>query len=65
MCIRDRINLARWLNVDAESALRKTITKFRRRFAYIEAAAAAQGRAMASLSLDEADGLWEAAKRTE
>ncbi len=59
------INLARWLNVDAESALRKTITKFRRRFAYIEAAAAAQGRAMASLSLDEADGLWEAAKRTE
>jgi tetrapyrrole methylase family protein/MazG family protein len=59
------INLARWLNVDAESGLRQTITKFRRRFQSIEAAAAAQGRDLASLSLDESDALWEAAKRAE
>ncbi len=58
-------NLARWLDVDAESALRTTISKFQRRFRSIEAAAAAQGRTVDSLSLEEADALWEAAKRTE
>lgn len=58
-------NLARWLDVDAESALRTTIAKFRRRFAFIEAAAAAQGREVAALSVEEADALWNEAKHSE
>jgi len=56
-------DLARWLDVDAESALRLTIAKFRRRFAHIESQAAAQGREVASLSLEEADALWNEAKK--
>lgn len=56
------VNLARWHKVDAESALRETNLKFRRRFAYIEAAARAQGRALNEMSLDEMEALWQAAK---
>ena len=58
-------NLARWLNIDAEHALRQTIHKFRRRFEYVEQSAAAEGKSVAELSLDEADQLWETAKRLE
>ncbi|WP_054533432.1 nucleoside triphosphate pyrophosphohydrolase [Herpetosiphon geysericola] len=58
-------NLARWLKIDSESALRGTIAKFRRRFVAVEQAAQAQGRQLSQLSLSEADTLWEAAKRTE
>lgn len=56
-------DLGRWLGVDAESALRMTIAKFRRRFQFIEAAAAAQGRQVADMSLDEAEAFWQAAKQ--
>jgi tetrapyrrole methylase family protein/MazG family protein len=56
-------DLARWLDVDAESALRLTIAKFRRRFQHIEVQAAAQGREVASLTLEEADALWNEAKK--
>jgi tetrapyrrole methylase family protein/MazG family protein len=54
--------LARWLQIDAESALREANTKFRRRFNYVEQQAQAQGRPLASLSLDEMVELWEEAK---
>lgn len=56
------VNLARWLEIDAESVLRETNARFRQRFAKIEAAARQQGRGVSDMSLDELDRLWNAAK---
>ncbi len=57
------VNLARWLGVDAESALREANAQFVARFKAIEARAAEQGRALTDYSLEELDAFWEAAKR--
>ncbi len=54
--------LADWLGVDAEMALRDANQKFRRRFTRVEAAAAAQGRSLKAMELDELLALWNAAK---
>jgi tetrapyrrole methylase family protein/MazG family protein len=59
------VNLARWWEIDAESALRETNTKFRRRFAMIEAAAIAQGKALSDMTLAEMDTIWEQSKKGE
>jgi tetrapyrrole methylase family protein/MazG family protein len=59
------VNLARWKKVDAESVLRKTNVKFKKRFAYVEQGARKQGRDLSSLSLDEMESLWQEAKKTE
>jgi ATP diphosphatase len=59
------VNLARHLDVDAESALRGTNLKFERRFAGIEDALAAGGRTPSDASLAEMDALWDAAKANE
>jgi len=59
------VNLARWKKVDAESALRGTNRKFKRRFAYVEGGAISQGRNLTDLSLDEMEALWQGAKRSE
>jgi tetrapyrrole methylase family protein/MazG family protein len=56
------VNVARWLSVDAESALRGACDRFTRRYAEMEQAAAAQGADLAELSLDEKDALWNRAK---
>ncbi|HYO88921.1 MAG TPA: nucleoside triphosphate pyrophosphohydrolase [Candidatus Limnocylindrales bacterium] len=56
------VNWARWLGVEPESALREANAKFYRRFHYIETEAAAQGRALESMTLAEMDALWNAAK---
>ena len=56
------VNLARWYEVDAESALRETNQRFRRRFAFIEAAAAARERKLEDLTLDELNELWDESK---
>ncbi len=56
------VNLARWLEVDPESALREANARFRRRFEHIEATARQQGRALDDLTLEEMDALWEEAK---
>ena len=58
------VNWARWLNVEPESALREANAKFYRRFRYIETQAAAQGRALESMTLAEMDALWNEAKTT-
>ncbi|MFL5801152.1 MAG: nucleoside triphosphate pyrophosphohydrolase [Roseiflexaceae bacterium] len=55
-------NLARWLSVDAESALRAAGAKFRRRFAYLEQRAQEQGRDLQKLPIGELLELWEEAK---
>lgn len=56
------VNLARFLKVDPEQALRKTNGRFRRRFAFVEANAAGP---LTQLSLDRMEELWQQAKRTE
>ena len=58
------VNLARWYDVDAESALREANTRFRTRFSQIEKAARAQNRSVSDLALDEMESLWQAAKRS-
>jgi nucleoside triphosphate diphosphatase len=55
-------NLARHLQVDAETALRRSNRKFERRFHFIEQQLAAAGKSPAQSSLLEMDSLWDAAK---
>jgi tetrapyrrole methylase family protein/MazG family protein len=57
------VNLARWKKVDAESALRGTNMKFKKRFSYVEHGAKKQERRLSDLSLEEMDALWNEAKR--
>ena len=59
------VNLARHVGADPEAALRSTNTKFERRFAHIERALAAKGRALEGASLAEMDALWNEAKGAE
>ena len=56
------VNLSRWYEVDAESALRAANTRFRERFSHIERTARAQGRDIKEMSLEEMDALWDEAK---
>lgn len=57
------VNLARWKKVDAESVLRETNMKFKKRFGYVEQGAKKQGRDLSALALDEMESLWQEAKR--
>ena len=59
------VNLARHLDADPEAVLRQTNLKFERRFAAIERALAAQGKAPQQASLAEMDALWNEAKAAE
>jgi len=57
------VNLARWRKVDAESALRGTNIKFKKRFGYVEQGAKKQGRNLSDMTLEEMDVLWNEAKK--
>lgn len=59
------VNLARWRNIDPESALRTTNARFTRRFKKLEARATAQGKTLADMSIEEMDALWNEAKSFE
>jgi tetrapyrrole methylase family protein/MazG family protein len=59
------VNVARWKHVDAESALRGTNMKFKKRFAYVEQGAKSQDRNLSELTLEEMDALWNSAKKRE
>jgi nucleoside triphosphate diphosphatase len=59
------VNLARHLRADPEAVLRQTNQKFERRFAAIECALAARGKAPAAATLAEMDALWDEAKAAE
>lgn len=59
------VNVVRWYKVDAETALRETTFRFRRRFSHIEKRAREQNRAVSDLSFEEMDNLWEEAKTLE
>jgi ATP diphosphatase len=58
-------NLARKLDVDAESALRAANAKFERRFRSMEALATQRGEIFADLNLDAQERLWQEVKRGE
>ncbi|MGA1343018.1 MAG: nucleoside triphosphate pyrophosphohydrolase [Hyphomonas sp.] len=58
-------NLARRLDIDPEEALRRANGKFERRFRAMEAAAAADGVAFASLPLDRQETYWQRVKAKE
>jgi tetrapyrrole methylase family protein/MazG family protein len=57
------VNLARFVKVDPEQALRKTNAKFRQRFGYIERKLGEQGKSPEEATLAEMDALWEESKR--
>ena len=57
------VNLIRWNKIDAESVLRQTNRKFRKRFAFLESTAKEEGRQLNKMTLEEMDVLWEKAKQ--
>ena len=59
------VNLSRFVEVDAEEALRKTIEKFIRRFHYIEDNLTKNKSSLKDATLDEMEELWDSAKREE
>jgi len=56
------VNISRFIGVNPEDALRKTISKFIHRFRYIEMKAAEHGKKLSNMTLDEMDRLWDEAK---
>lgn len=58
------VNLVRWHEVDAESALRKMTNRFYDRFKFIEDQARQQGRKLQDMKLEEMDAIWEMAKKS-
>jgi len=58
-------NLGRFLKLNPEEALRKTINRFQRRFSYVETDLLSRGVSMQSATLEEMDELWEKAKCAE
>jgi MazG family protein len=56
------VNLARHLDVEPETALKKTNRKFRKRFKFIEESLKARERTIEEAGLDEMEDLWNAAK---
>jgi tetrapyrrole methylase family protein/MazG family protein len=56
-------NVARFLQINPEEALKKTLKKFRLRFQYIESSLSRKGKSLSQSNLLEMDHLWEEAKR--
>lgn len=56
------VNLARFLKVDPEQALRRTNAKFRKRFSHVEQGLAARGRTLGDSTIEEMEELWQQAK---
>ncbi len=59
------VNIARFLKIDPESALRKTNQKFRRRFQWIEAQLRKENKTPREATLEEMDSLWNRSKEDE
>lgn len=56
------VNLARKLDVEPETALKKTNRKFRKRFKFVEKELMLKGKTPEDSSLEEMDGLWNRSK---
>jgi ATP diphosphatase len=59
------VNIARYLSLDSESALRKTNRKFRRRFQWMEQRLQVSGRTLEQAPMQELESLWQQAKQQE
>lgn len=59
------VNVSRFVGVNPEDALRRTISKFIHRFRHIEIRAAEEGKMLSDMTLEEMDALWEEAKSGE
>jgi tetrapyrrole methylase family protein/MazG family protein len=59
------VNVSRFVGVNPEDALRRTISKFIGRFRHIEMRAGEQGRELSDMTLSEMDALWDEAKKKE
>jgi len=55
------VNIARFLKVDPEQALRRTNAKFRRRFSHVETGL---GKPLADATIEEMEALWQDAKKS-
>ena len=64
-CMFALVNVARKLNLDAETATLTCVHKFKSRFGYIEDQLAAAGKRLEDSNINEMDALWEAAKQHE
>ena len=58
------MNVARFLKVDPEQALRKTNAKFRRRFGFVEEQLRERGKTPEQSDITEMEELWQQAKRS-
>jgi uncharacterized protein YabN with tetrapyrrole methylase and pyrophosphatase domain len=56
------VNLARWLKLDPEEALRAANRRWIERYERVEALAAARGQVLTELSAEEKDALWNEVK---
>ncbi len=56
------VNISRFVGANPENALRKTISKFVRRFRYIEESAADAGKSLNDMTLGEMEKLWQKSK---
>lgn len=56
------VNVARFLDIDSEGALRRTVYKFVKRFHVVERTLAKAGKTPETSTLEEMDAIWEAAK---
>jgi MazG family protein len=59
------VNIARYLSLDPESALKKTNRKFKRRFQWMEEQLRSSGRTPQQATMNELESLWQSAKRQE
>jgi uncharacterized protein YabN with tetrapyrrole methylase and pyrophosphatase domain len=59
------VNIARYLSLDPESALRKTNRKFKRRFQWMEDRLHETGRTADQAPMEELESLWQQAKAEE
>lgn len=59
------VNLIRWKKIDAESVLRQTNLKFKKRFSFIEKSAKQAGKKLTEMTLEEMDVLWESSKELD
>lgn len=64
-CMFALVNVARKLNLDAETVTLTCVHKFKSRFGYIEDQLAAAGKLLEDSDINEMDALWEAAKQHE
>ena len=56
------VNIARYLKIDSESALKRANRKFKTRFQYMESELAKQGKTVEQATVDEMEALWQKAK---